>query len=97
MNSGRRSKIRGVRVALGYVECGPLIADRKANVVYRFGLGPDLSWIVRFRSSGYGNPVPVLLGSFVAESLYIKETNPRSRDPVRWVLAILRVNPWLSW
>jgi hypothetical protein len=93
MNSGRRSKIRGVCVTLGYVECGPLIADHKANVVYRFGLGPDLIWIVRFRSSGYGNPVPVQLGSFVAESLYIKETNPRPRDPVRWVLAILRVNP----
>jgi hypothetical protein len=42
MNSDCRSKIRGVRVALGYVERGPLIADRKASIAYRFGLSLDL-------------------------------------------------------
>ena len=69
--------IQGRGVDLGYVDRGPLIADRRADITYRFVVMDDLIATVELRSNDQGHWIP-LRGYVLLKSPWGSKQSTRS-------------------
>jgi hypothetical protein len=61
---------------------GPLIADRRADIAYRFAVMDDLIATVELRSNGQNGPIPLRPAPFAKETLGKAKINPPSSGTI---------------